>query len=63
MNIVNAQYLPSAKAYEATNFKLGTVHSTKTCITDKRRDLQGQGRKVTFSAWQVLAHKSRTKRL
>jgi len=36
--------------------------STKTRISYKRRDLQGQGRKVTWCVWQVLSYKSRTKR-
>jgi len=36
----SAQYLPNGKAY--TNFKLGTQTSTKTRISNKRRDLQGQ---------------------
>jgi len=36
--------------------------STKTRISDKRSDLQGQGRKVTWCIWQVLADKSRTNR-
>ena len=35
--------------------------STKTRISDKRRDLKGQGRKVMWRVWQVLADKSRTK--
>ena len=34
----------------------------KTCISDKRRDLQGQDCKVTWRVWRVLADKSRTKR-
>jgi len=38
----------------STNFKLGT-QSMKTHITDKRCDLQGQGRKVMWCSWQVLA--------
>jgi len=34
----------------------------KTYITDNRRDLQGQGCKITWRIWQVLADKSRMKR-
>ena len=42
---VNAQYLPNGKAYEL--FKLGTQTEQEDPISDKSRDLQGQGRKVT----------------
>ena len=33
---------------------------TMTRISHRRHDLQGQGRKVTWSVWAVLAHKSKT---
>ena len=50
------------QTWRPTNFKLGA--QTETRITNKRRDLQlqGQGCKVTWRVWQVLADTSKTKR-
>jgi len=59
----NIFYLPNEKAYA---LQLRYTDGTKTCITDKRHDLdprsKGQGRKVTWRVWQVSANKSRRKR-
>ena len=42
----NAQYLPNGKAYELQTWYTDGARSTKTRISNKRRDLKGQGRKV-----------------
>jgi len=38
-----------------TNFKLDTRMETTTRISHRHHDLQGQGRKVTWSVWAILA--------
>jgi len=58
----SVSYLRTGSLGKPTNFKLVHRLSTKTHIIDKRRDLQGHGRKVTWCVWQVLGCKSRTKR-
>jgi len=45
-----------------TKFKLGNRRNTKTRISDKCRDLQGQRWRSQGHVWQVLADKSRMKR-
>ena len=49
---VNAHYLPNGKAYQ---FQTWYRRSTKTSVSDKPRDLQGQRSrcKVTWRVWQV----------
>jgi len=39
---LNAQYLPNGKAYDLRSSNLVYRRSTKTRISDKHRDLQGQ---------------------
>jgi len=60
--IESASYLPKGIS---KNFKLGRrwTWSTKTCINDNAMTsrVKGQGRMVTWSVSQLLAHKSRTK--
>jgi len=59
---VNAQYLPKGKAYELQTWQ--TDGQTKTCINDKRCDLQGQRSRSQghVTRLKLLADKSRTKR-
>ena len=59
----SASYLPNGKAYEVqTWYTDGTRRavglSATSAVTSK---VKGQGRKVTWRVWQVLADKSRTK--
>ena len=59
---VNAQYLPNGKAYEVQTWYTDGAPwpvSAKNAVTSK---VKGQGCKVTWRVWQVLADKSRTKR-
>jgi len=49
------QYLPNGKAYEVQT----CTQSTKTRISDNAvtSKVKGEGRKVTWRVWQVLADK------
>jgi len=55
---VNAQYLPNGKVYELQIWctdESRTLASATIAVTSK---VKGQGRKVTWRVWQVLAFKS-----
>jgi len=52
---VNAQYLPNGKSYEVQTWYTDGAWKLKTHIGDKRRDVRGQGRKVT---WRVCSHQT-----
>jgi len=58
INTVNAQYLPNAKAYEIQTWYTDRVRRPVSPTNAMTSNIKGQGRKVTSSAWQVLADKS-----
>jgi len=61
---VNAQYLPNVKAYELQTLCTdGDARRPALAIIAVMSKVKGQGRKVTWRVWQVLADKSRMKRL
>jgi len=60
----SVSYLPDGKANEVQNRYTDGAQkrvSSTSAMTSKVKG-QSQGRKVTWCIWQVLAHKSRTKR-
>ena len=60
-HIVNTQYLPNRKAYEFQTWYTDRARRPVSLTSAMTSNVKGQGRKVTWSIWQVLAHKSRTK--
>ena len=60
---VNAQYLPNEKAYELQTWDTDEARRPASAISavTSMSKVKGQGRKVTWRVWEVLADKSRTK--
>ena len=59
---VNVQYLPNGKAYEFQTWYTDAARRPASATSAVTFKVKGQGRKVTWCVWQVLADKSRTKR-
>jgi len=52
---VNAQYLPKRKAYEVQTWYTGGARRPVSATGALTSKVKGQGRKVTWRVWQVLA--------
>ena len=59
---VNAQYLPNGKANEVQTWYTEGARRPVSATSAVTSKVKGEGRKVTWRVWQVLANKSRTKR-
>ena len=59
---VNVQYLPYGKAYKLQTWYTDRGRRPASSTSAVSFKVEGQGHKVTWRVWQVLAHKSRTKR-
>jgi len=59
---VNVQYLPKRKAYELQTWYTDGIRGAALPTSAVTSKVKGQGRKVTWRVWHVLADKSRTKR-
>jgi len=59
---VNVQYLPNGKAYEVQSWYTDGARRPVSATSAVTSKVKGEGRKVTWRVWQVLADKSKTKR-
>ena len=62
VHTVNAQYLLKGKAYEVQTWYTDGARRPLLATSAVTSKVKGEGRKVTWRVWQVLADKSRTKR-